>query len=120
MRPDSKNRRHNLSLSDILVSSTLKLKVLEKENLGCRDENSNKLSPNKKSGLRKSQVIKNKNISKKDVETLSVRSALKVHNNKQIEDNSIFENRVRHAVGCLLYTSPSPRDKRQSRMPSSA
>ena len=24
------------------------------------------------------------------------------------------------AVGCLLYTSPSPRDKRQSRMPSSA
>ena len=25
-----------------------------------------------------------------------------------------------HAVTCLLYTSPSPRDKRQSRMPSSA
>ena len=27
-----------------------------------------------------------------------------------------------HAMGsvCLLYTSPSPRDKRQSRMPSSA
>ena len=24
------------------------------------------------------------------------------------------------AYGCLLYTSPSPRDKRQSRMPSSA
>ena len=23
-------------------------------------------------------------------------------------------------MGCLLYTSPSPRDKRQSRMPSSA
>ena len=23
-------------------------------------------------------------------------------------------------LGCLLYTSPSPRDKRQSRMPSSA
>ena len=32
--------------------------------------------------------------------------------------------RVIHACGmveaCLLYTSPSPRDKRQSRMPSSA
>ena len=28
---------------------------------------------------------------------------------------------VRHATNtCLLYTSPSPRDKRQSRMPSSA
>ena len=24
------------------------------------------------------------------------------------------------SIGCLLYTSPSPRDKRQSRMPSSA
>ena len=27
---------------------------------------------------------------------------------------------VAHTVTCLLYTSPSPRDKRQSRMPSSA
>ena len=27
---------------------------------------------------------------------------------------------ARHVNGCLLYTSPSPRDKRQSRMPSSA
>ena len=27
---------------------------------------------------------------------------------------------ARHAIDCLLYTSPSPRDKRQSRMPSSA
>ena len=25
-----------------------------------------------------------------------------------------------HILSCLLYTSPSPRDKRQSRMPSSA
>ena len=25
-----------------------------------------------------------------------------------------------HMMACLLYTSPSPRDKRQSRMPSSA
>ena len=25
-----------------------------------------------------------------------------------------------YSIGCLLYTSPSPRDKRQSRMPSSA
>ena len=27
---------------------------------------------------------------------------------------------VENVLGCLLYTSPSPRDKRQSRMPSSA
>ena len=32
--------------------------------------------------------------------------------------NSNFEASMRHS--CLLYTSPSPRDKRQSRMPSSA
>ena len=30
-----------------------------------------------------------------------------------------FED-IREAYACLLYTSPSPRDKRQSRMPSSA
>ena len=29
-------------------------------------------------------------------------------------------NRLQHYYHCLLYTSPSPRDKRQSRMPSSA
>ena len=27
---------------------------------------------------------------------------------------------IGEGTGCLLYTSPSPRDKRQSRMPSSA
>ena len=27
---------------------------------------------------------------------------------------------IAYIMGCLLYTSPSPRDKRQSRMPSSA
>ena len=30
------------------------------------------------------------------------------------------QNLLRHMYPCLLYTSPSPRDKRQSRMPSSA
>ena len=30
------------------------------------------------------------------------------------------ENSLLRSFGCLLYTSPSPRDKRQSRMPSSA
>ena len=45
----------------------------------------------------------------------------KVHANEYIiselrSDNVKSESRS----GCLLYTSPSPRDKRQSRMPSSA
>ena len=30
------------------------------------------------------------------------------------------EDRTPYGNDCLLYTSPSPRDKRQSRMPSSA
>ena len=38
------------------------------------------------------------------------------HNTSQAECEEI----VREAEICLLYTSPSPRDKRQSRMPSSA
>ena len=43
-----------------------------------------------------------------------------------IEDAGMRELANRHSMlvemrsGCLLYTSPSPRDKRQSRMPSSA
>ena len=32
----------------------------------------------------------------------------------------IFGTQGKPAIACLLYTSPSPRDKRQSRMPSSA
>ena len=31
-----------------------------------------------------------------------------------------FIEKVKSDISCLLYTSPSPRDKRQSRMPSSA
>ena len=34
-------------------------------------------------------------------------------------DEAMIKNRIEN-ISCLLYTSPSPRDKRQSRMPSSA
>ena len=34
--------------------------------------------------------------------------------------NACAEAVANNIKGCLLYTSPSPRDKRQSRMPSSA
>ena len=42
-----------------------------------------------------------------------------------LASNSLYvvdetERAVKLRFGCLLYTSPSPRDKRQSRMPSSA
>ena len=47
------------------------------------------------------------------------------HENYEVSDkseklhNSLFITDL-HSDTCLLYTSPSPRDKRQSRMPSSA
>ena len=58
--------------------------------------------------------------SKKPIKTWSRRSmispnmvglTISVHNGRQ---------HVPVFINCLLYTSPSPRDKRQSRMPSSA
>ena len=40
---------------------------------------------------------------------------------RMVEGVNILANAVKVTLGpCLLYTSPSPRDKRQSRMPSSA
>ena len=37
-----------------------------------------------------------------------------------IADSNFTEEQIEKLRFCLLYTSPSPRDKRQSRMPSSA
>ena len=42
-------------------------------------------------------------------------AGIKIGDLKKIDKSQLVEN-----YGCLLYTSPSPRDKRQSRMPSSA
>ena len=51
-------------------------------------------------------------------------ASLNVGQGSQDQSENITENRSRVATAlgttCLLYTSPSPRDKRQSRMPSSA
>ena len=38
----------------------------------------------------------------------------------QLRNPFTVEERKQMILSCLLYTSPSPRDKRQSRMPSSA
>ena len=40
--------------------------------------------------------------------------------NMSADNRSRFETAFTQSIDCLLYTSPSPRDKRQSRMPSSA
>ena len=40
--------------------------------------------------------------------------------NVRLFEGQNFEDSIHRSKACLLYTSPSPRDKRQSRMPSSA
>ena len=45
---------------------------------------------------------------------------LRGEKNRLKDQISLLLNRCESLQGCLLYTSPSPRDKRQSRMPSSA
>ena len=42
------------------------------------------------------------------------------HLAQEVIDNSVDEALAGHASACLLYTSPSPRDRQKSRMPSSA
>ena len=39
---------------------------------------------------------------------------------RHVAELAVFNTTARENDDCLLYTSPSPRDKRQSRMPSSA
>ena len=43
-----------------------------------------------------------------------------IESNQGIDDLILIGIETRGHYICLLYTSPSPRDKRQSRMPSSA
>ena len=45
---------------------------------------------------------------------------LKIELKKSLIGRGAKQIATAEALGCLLYTSPSPRDKRQSRMPSSA
>ena len=50
---------------------------------------------------------------------LGTANTLIIHNDKVVI-NSPSIVAMDRSSNCLLYTSPSPRDKRQSRMPSSA
>ena len=50
-----------------------------------------------------------------------VRSGVTIQNQEMTVEKEMFLGVVRKQVGiCLLYTSPSPRDRQKSRMPSSA
>ena len=65
------------------------------------------------------EILKSLNLRNKGVKIIScpscARQAFQV-----IETVKILEEKLSHIDTCLLYTSPSPRDQRGSRMPSSA
>ena len=53
-----------------------------------------------------------------NADSMQVYKELKILTARPIKENT---NKIKHHLyGCLLYTSPSPRDGRISRMPSSA
>ena len=61
---------------------------------------------------------------RKDAETLSYEEAIQALDLllAELQNDSVPLADLQHKVlhGCLLYTSPSPRDRQKSRMPSSA
>ena len=68
------------------------------------------------------EIIDTKVILRTKEKTLSViKNTFDIINLEVVESNYLqFSFRNGEVYNCLLYTSPSPRDKRQSRMPSSA
>ena len=56
----------------------------------------------------------------KDLESMGIEVISGSHPFSLLDDNPIIVKNPGIPYTCLLYTSPSPRDKRQSRMPSSA
>ena len=67
-------------------------------------------------------LITSPQISRPEIDKLKQSENIENYNNNN--NNNINNNDNKKAtvlaIICLLYTSPSPRDKRQSRMPSSA
>ena len=47
-------------------------------------------------------------------------SAIEMDGYKSLDDGQRVEFEIAQGQNCLLYTSPSPRDRQKSRMPSSA
>ena len=58
--------------------------------------------------------------SKDDIKKAYRKLALKYHPDKTKGDKNSEEKFKEASEACLLYTSPSPRDRQKSRMPSSA
>ena len=58
-------------------------------------------------------------LSRSELFKMRARMGMLFQSGALLTDLTVFDN-VAFPLRCLLYTSPSPRDKRQSRMPSSA
>ena len=72
------------------------------------------------SGCGKSTVLRSLNRMNDLIPNCSLKGTV-LFDGTNIYDKRVDPVEVRRRIGiCLLYTSPSPRDKRQSRMPSSA
>ena len=67
----------------------------------------------------KAKIVSEYGINDKDTGSVDVQVALITERLKDLQGHFKQEKKDHHS-SCLLYTSPSPRDKRQSRMPSSA
>ena len=52
--------------------------------------------------------------------TNELRDPYENFNRKTFEFNEKLDQKILKPIACLLYTSPSPRDRQKSRMPSSA
>ena len=59
-------------------------------------------------------------MAKKDTYLALLRRGIDENTAQLLADSGIKVGDLKKLDDCLLYTSPSPRDKRQSRMPSSA
>ena len=55
-----------------------------------------------------------------DVKTLAYQSVTPIAQQPDQTDRQALQEVLKHPNHCLLYTSPSPRDRTRSRMPSSA
>ena len=100
-------------------ATTIKPKTFEK-----RKSQLNTLPPKTPPGRSKTSLSLHENQTRGSRER-AMRALLSTNNNNNNTTSSnkttTTKTKTRHQLQpCLLYTSPSPRDKRQSRMPSSA
>ena len=55
-----------------------------------------------------------------DAAVAAAQEAFHSFSQTSVEERMDLLNKITEIIGCLLYTSPSPRDRTRSRMPSSA